>query len=247
MAEYILEVKNLTKTYDGLEAVRDISFFIAPGEILGLLGPNGAGKTSTISMVLGILEPTSGSITVFGKPLAEKRSDILSRMNFTATYTSLPGNLTVWQNLLIFSLLYNVSDRKPRIEYLMKEFNLERFRDTKTGLLSSGELSRVNLAKALLNEPALLLLDEPTASLDPSSADEVRQKIKDYQREKKGVGILWTSHNMNEIEAMCDRVLFISHGKILLAGDPKTLPGEYRKKNLEELFITVAREPLSLQ
>src|SRR3989338_1887488 len=178
MAEYILEVKNLTKTYDGLEAVRDISFFIAPGEILGLLGPNGAGKTSTISMVLGILEPTSGSITVFGKPLAEKRSDILSRMNFTATYTSLPGNLTVWQNLLIFSLLYNVSDRKPRIEYLMKEFNLERFRDTKTGLLSSGELSRVNLAKALLNEPALLLLDEPPAALGPASAGGGRQKKK---------------------------------------------------------------------
>lgn len=247
MSEKILEVKNLTKAYGGLEAVRDISFSIAPGEILGLLGPNGAGKTSTISMILGVLEPTTGSITVFGKPLSENRSDILSRMNFTATYTSLPGNLTVSQNLFIFALLYEVPDRKSRIEYLMKEFDLERFRDTRTGLLSSGELSRANLAKALLNEPALLLLDEPTASLDPSSADEVRQKIKDYQRERKGVGILWTSHNMNEIEAMCDRVLFISHGKILLEGDPKTLPGEYQKKNLEELFITVAREPLSLQ
>lgn len=247
MSEKILEVKNLAKAYDGLEAVRDISFSIAPGEILGLLGPNGAGKTSTISMILGVLEPTAGSITVFGKSLLENRSDILSRMNFTATYTSLPGNLTVSQNLLIFALLYEVPDRKSRIEYLMKEFDLERFRDTRTGLLSSGELSRANLAKAFLNEPALLLLDEPTASLDPSSADEVRQKIKDYQRERKGVGILWTSHNMNEIEAMCDRVLFISHGKILLEGDPKTLPGEYQKKNLEELFITVAREPLSLQ
>src|SRR3990167_8822521 len=145
MSENILEVKNLTKTYDGLEAVRDISFSIAPGEILGLLGPNGAGKTSTISMILGILEPTSGSITVFDSPLAENRSDILLRMNFTATYTSLPGNLTVSQNLFIFALLYNVSDRKFRIEYLLKEFDLERFRDTKTGLLSSGELSRVNL------------------------------------------------------------------------------------------------------
>ena len=247
MSENILEVKNLTKTYDGLEAVRDVSFSIAPGEILGLLGPNGAGKTSTISMVLGILEPTAGSITVFGKLLSDSRSDILSRMNFTATYASLPGNLTVSQNLLVFSLLYDVSDRRFRIEYLLKEFDLERFRNTKTGLLSSGEISRVNLAKALLNEPALLLLDEPTASLDPSSADEVRQKIKNYQEERKGVGILWTSHNMNEIEAMCDRVLFISHGEILLEGNPKTLPQEYRKKNLEELFITVAREPLSLQ
>ncbi len=247
MSEKILEVKNLTKTYDGLEAVRDISFSIAPGEILGLLGPNGAGKTSTISMILGVLEPTSGSITVFGKLLSDSRSDILSRMNFTATYASLPGNLTVSQNLLVFSLLYDVSNRRSRIEYLLKEFALERFRDTKTGLLSSGEISRVNLAKALLNEPALLLLDEPTASLDPSSADEVRQKIKNYQRAKASVGILWTSHNMNEIETMCDRVLFISHGKILLEGSPKTLPQEYRKKNLEELFIAVAREPLSLQ
>lgn len=247
MSEKILEVKNLAKAYDGLEAVRDISFSIAPGEILGLLGPNGAGKTSTISMILGVLEPTAGSITVFGKSLLENRSDILSRMNFTATYTSLPGNLTVFQNLLIFALLYEVPDRKSRIEHLMKEFDLERFRDTKTGLLSSGELSRANLAKALLNEPALLLLDEPTASLDPSSADEVRQKIKDYQRERKGVGILWTSHNMNEIEAMCDRVLFLSRGTVLLEGDPKSLPKMYGKQNLEELFIAVAREPLSLE
>lgn len=243
----ILEVQNLTKYYGAEKAVDGISFSVGAGEIVGLLGPNGAGKTTTISMVLGVLEPTSGMITVFGKSFWGNRSDILSRINFTATYTSLPGNLTVEQNLFIFALLYDVSDRGSRVEYLMREFDLERFRDTKTGVLSSGELSRVNLAKAFLNEPELLLLDEPTASLDPSSADQVRQKIKNYQRGKRGVGILWTSHNMNEIEIMCDRVLFISHGKILLEGDPKTLPQEYKKKDLEELFITVAREPLSLQ
>jgi len=248
MPEYILEVRHLSKMYkDGLEAVRDISFSIKKDETVGLLGPNGAGKTSTISMILGVLEPTSGEIDIFGKSLARSRTEILSRMNFTATYTFLPGNLTVSQNLYIFSLLYAVSHPRERVKELLHEFDLERYADTKTGVLSSGELSRVNLAKALLNEPELLLLDEPTASLDPSSADIMRKKIKAYQEERSGVGIVWTSHNMNEIEEVCDRVLFISHGKILLDGNPRTLPQEHGKKNLEELFIAVAREPLALQ
>lgn len=248
MSEPILEVTHLSKTYkDGLEAVHDISFSVKKDETVGLLGPNGAGKTSTISMILGVLEPTAGEVNIFGKSLRENRTEILSRMNFTATYTFLPSNLTVAQNLFIFSLLYAISHPRERVKELLDEFDLEQFADTKTGVLSSGELSRLNLAKAFINMPELLLLDEPTASLDPSSADIMRKKIKAYQEERSGVGIVWTSHNMNEIEEVCDRVLFISHGKILLDGNPRTLPQEHGKKNLEELFITVAREPLAFQ
>ncbi len=246
MGENILEVKHLSKSYDALEAVRDISFSIKKGEILGLLGPNGAGKTSTISMLLGVLEPSGGLIYIFGRDLVRERTRVLERMNFSAAYAQLPGNLTVWQNLFIFALLYQIPNLNVRIEYLLKEFDLEKYRNAKSGILSSGEQSRLNLAKSLLNDPDLLLLDEPTASLDPSSADIVRKKIKEYVAKKERMGILWTSHNMNEIEEVCDRVLFISHGKILLEGNPRELPTKYGKRNLEELFISVAREPLSL-
>ena len=175
-----------------------------------------------------------------------ERTRVLERMNFSAAYAQLPGNLTVWQNLFIFALLYQIPNLNVRIEYLLKEFDLEKYRNAKSGILSSGEQSRLNLAKSLLNDPDLLLLDEPTASLDPSSADIVRKKIKEYVAKKERMGILWTSHNMNEIEEVCDRVLFISHGKILLEGNPRELPTKYGKRNLEELFISVAREPLSL-
>lgn len=241
----VLSVQNICKTYGGLKAVDQISFSINAGDIVGLLGPNGAGKTTTINMILGILEPDDGSIHIIGKSLKKCRSDVSSHMNFAAVYAHMPANLTVWQNLYVFGLLYGLKDLRERITGLMKEFELEKFEDTKAGLLSSGELSRLNLAKAVMNRPRLLLLDEPTASLDPSISQVIRQRIREYARQTSA-GVLWTSHNMNEIESVCDRVLFLSRGKILLQGDPRTLPAEYGKKDLEELFIAVAREPLRI-
>lgn len=240
----ILEVKNVRKAYGKLVAVNDVSFSIAPGEIVGLLGPNGAGKTSTISMILGLLEPDGGSIHVFGKDIRTHKAEILEKTNFAAVYAQLPGNLTVRQNLTIFSLLYTVPNYKKRVEEMITEFDLTQYQDSRSGLLSSGEGSRLNLAKALLNEPRFLLLDEPTASLDPSTSDIVRTRFAEYAR-AHDAAILWTSHDMNEIEIVCNRVLFLSHGKILLEGDPRKLPAEHNKKNLEELFISIAREPLT--
>ena len=243
--ELTLKIEGLTKDYGSVRAVDHVSFSITSGRIVGLLGPNGAGKTTTIHMILGILDPTQGSIQVFGKNLKDKRSEISRRINFAAVYAHMPANLTVWQNLYVFGLLYEVKHLKKRIKFLLHEFDLERFSETKAGLLSSGEASRLNIAKAIINSPRLLLLDEPTASLDPSISQLVRHKIKEYVA-STSTATLWTSHNMQEIEAVCDQVLFLSHGRILLSGNPKTLPSEYGKKDLEELFITVAREPLSL-
>lgn len=241
----VLEVKNLSKTYRELRAVDDISFSVKRAEIVGLLGPNGAGKTTTINMILGVLEPTAGTIRIDGIDVQKHRSEALERTNFAAVYSHVPGNLTILQNLRIFGLLYSVKNLEERIKQLIHEFELESFAKTRAGLLSSGEQTRLSLAKAMLNEPQLLLLDEPTASLDPSTARIVRGKIRSYA--SKGTsGILWTSHNMQEVADVCDRVLFLSHGKILLEGNPKSLPQEHGKKDLEELFITVAREPLSL-
>jgi ABC-2 type transport system ATP-binding protein len=242
----ILRITNLTKEYAALRAVDSISFSVKPGEIVGLLGPNGAGKTTTINMILSILKPTSGSIEILGKSLRKCRSEILKSVNFAAVYAHVPANLTVRQNLHVFGLLYETKNLKEKLRQLQQEFDLEDFIDTKAGLLSSGELSRLNLAKAVINDPCLLLLDEPTASLDPSIAQIIREGIKAYVL-RTGAGIVWTSHNMNEIEAVCDRVLFLSKGKILLSGDPKTLPAQHGKKDLEELFIAVAREPLRLK
>ena len=242
----ILSISGLTKEYDSFKAVDRLSFSVNEGEIVGLLGPNGAGKTTTINMILGILTPTSGSIEILGKMLEKRKSEISRKVNFAAVYAHVPANLTVRQNLYVFALLYGIKSIKQRISALLQEFDLEHFAATKAGLLSSGELSRLNLAKALMNKPKLLLLDEPTASLDPSISRLVREKIREYAV-KTPAGILWTSHNMNEIEAVCDRVLFLSHGKILLSGDPHTLPAAHGKKDLEELFITVAREPVSLK
>lgn len=240
----VLEVKDLNKKYGDRTAVEHVSFSVAKGEIVGLLGPNGAGKTTTISMVLGILEPTAGSIHIAGKSVANERSAALSMTNFAAVYAQLPGNMTIRQNLNVFGRIYEVPNLKERIEEVMQEMDVKKFEHIKSGVLSSGEQTRVTLAKAMLNKPHLLLLDEPTASLDPSSAQLMRQKIREFAN--KGGGVLWTSHNMQEVTDMCDRVLFISHGKILLEGDPKKLPQEHGKKDLEELFITIAREPLSL-
>jgi ABC-2 type transport system ATP-binding protein len=243
--EIILKIENLSKGYDGFKAVDGISFDIRAGEIVGLLGPNGAGKTTTINMILGVLEPASGSIFMSGEDVRHDRSKANKKMNFAAVYAHLPGNLTVWQDLYVFGSLYGVPDIKGKIKAMLEHYGLDGLKDTKFGLLSSGEQSRVNLAKATLNDPCLLLLDEPTASLDPSTAQMIRERIKKYAANGRAA-ILWTSHNMQEITEVCDRVLFMSHGKILLSGDPKTLPGEHGKKDLEELFITVAREPLSL-
>ncbi len=244
-SQTVLKIKNLSKEYDSLKAVDGISFEVKSGQIVGLLGPNGAGKTTTINMILGILEPSGGTIEVMAENIKGCRDEIERRINFAAVYAHLPANLTVYQNLYVFGLIYQVENLREKIKSLLKEYDLEKFGRTKTGLLSSGESSRLNLAKAIINQPALLLLDEPTASLDPSIAQLTREKIKGYVTETQAA-ILWTSHNMKEIEEVCDQVLFLSHGKILLSGNPKTLPSEYGKKDLEELFITVAREPLSL-
>jgi ABC-2 type transport system ATP-binding protein len=239
-----LKVVGLVKEYGSFRAVDNITFAIKPGEIVGLLGPNGAGKTTTINMILGILEPTCGSVEILGKNLKEHRTEIAKQMNFAAVYAQMPGNLTVSQNLYVFGRLYQVLNLKEKIKFLLRDFDLDAFAKTKAGLLSSGELTRLNLAKALINEPLLLLLDEPTASLDPSVANFIRERIKNWVTETQTT-VLWTSHNMYEIEAVCDRVLFLSHGKVLLSGNPRTLPAEHGKKDLEELFISAAREPLS--
>ena len=240
----VLTVRDLRKRYGSVLAVDGVSFDVGEHEIVGLLGPNGAGKTTTINMVLGVLEPTSGSIDIEGLNVRTHRRRALSRTNFAAVYAPLPGNLTVEQNLRVFGMLYCVDGLRARIESLLDRFDLQGFRRTKCGVLSSGEQTRVALAKAFLNDPTLLLLDEPTASLDPASARDARERIREHARGAR-TGILWTSHNMYEIEEVCDRVLFLSHGRILLEGDPRKLPAEHGQSNLEELFIAVAREPLA--
>jgi ABC-2 type transport system ATP-binding protein len=242
----VLSVRELRKSYASLTALDGISFEVERGEIAGLLGPNGAGKTTTIDILLGVLTPTSGTVRIAGVNLAEERSRALAGTNFAAVYATLPGNLTVTENLRFFGMIYGVRNLAGRMEELLKQFELERFRDTKCGVLSSGEQTRVSLAKALLNRPQLLLLDEPTASLDPATARDIRQMIRDFVA-RDGGGVLWTSHNMQEVEDVCGRVLFLSHGKILMEGDPKTLAAEHGKTSLEELFISVAREPLALE
>ena len=241
----VLCVRDLRKNYGEKTAVCDISFEVKRSEIVGLLGPNGAGKTSTINMILSVLAPSGGSIHIQHIDLARERSKALEHTNFAAVYAPLPGNLTVWQNLHIFGMIYGVRRLKPRIETLLEQFQLIEFRDTKCGALSSGEQTRAALAKAMLNEPELLLLDEPTASLDPATARDIRTQIRGFARDQGGA-VLWTSHNMNEVEEVCDRVLFLSRGRILLEGDPKQLPGQHGEKTLEDLFIKVAREPLTI-
>jgi ABC-2 type transport system ATP-binding protein len=237
----VLTVDSLSKHYGGATAVDGISFDVGRNEIVGLVGPNGAGKTTTINMILGVLEPTGGSIRIEGIDVGKDRSKALERTNFAAVYAPLPGNLTVYQNLRIFGLIYSVKSLAKRIDRLLRDFELERFRDVKSGVLSSGEQTRLCLAKAMLNDPHVLLLDEPTASLDPATAQDIRAKIREFASQRQ-CGVLWTSHNMYEVEDVCDRVLLLARGRILLEGDPKTLPREHGKDTLEELFIAVARE-----
>ncbi|MBN1493395.1 MAG: ABC transporter ATP-binding protein [Candidatus Omnitrophica bacterium] len=246
MQREILKAEQLYKRYGTTIAVNNVSFTVRAREIVGLLGPNGAGKTTTINMILGVLAPTRGTVSVNGLDIARHRSKVLSRTNFAAVYAPLPGNLTVTQNLHIYAMLYGIKDPRTRIDELIEQCDLKDIRTRKCGVLSSGEQTRVSLAKAFLNDPDLLLLDEPTASLDPSVANTIRTQLREFVT-KRGCGVLWTSHNMHEVAAVCDRVLFLSHGKILLKGDPKTLPQEHGTANLEELFIKVAREPLSVE
>jgi ABC-2 type transport system ATP-binding protein len=241
----ILVVSNLRKLYGSTVAVDDVSFTLHPRETVGLLGPNGAGKTTTINMILGVLEPSAGSVRIEGIDVTQRRSEALQRTNFAAVYSPLPGNLTVQENLMVFARMYGVRDRAARIAALVDQFDLGRFRDVKCGVLSSGEQTRASLAKAMLNEPPLLLLDEPTASLDPATAQDIRGRIRQFMEDRQG-GVLWTSHNMLEVQQVCDRVLFLSHGRLLLEGNPRTLPAEHGKASLEELFIAVAREPLTV-
>jgi ABC-2 type transport system ATP-binding protein len=239
----VLSVSGLTKRYGGVTAVNGISFEVNRHEIVGLLGPNGAGKTSTISMILGVLRPDEGGAAIDGFDVATQRSAALQRSNFGAVYAPLPGNMTVAQNLRVFGMIYGVPKLRARVEELIAEFGLEPFRNVKCGALSSGEQTRVGLAKAMLNRPGLLLLDEPTASLDPSTAQDIRAKIRAFADGNES-GVLWTSHNMYEVQDVCDRVLFLSKGNILLSGRPRELTAQYGMATLEELFIRLARTGL---
>ena len=239
----VLSVENLCKAFGTLRAVDGVSFDVAPGEIVGLVGPNGAGKTTTINMVLGVLAPTQGRIEIDGLNLASSRSRALARTNFAAVYAPLPGNLTVEQNLRVFGMIYAVADLSERIEVLLKAYDLARYRQTKAGVLSSGEQTRLGLAKAMLNRPRLLLLDEPTASIDPSTARDIRAGVLAFVAEGHG-GVLWTSHNMYEVAEVCHRVLFLARGKVVLEGDPKTLPQQHGAASLDDLFVQVAHEVL---
>lgn len=244
----MIQIHNITKIFPDkkrgpVRAVDGVSLEACAGEIFGLLGPNGAGKTTTINMILGVLEPTAGRIEIGGVDLRADRSAALASTNFAAVYSPLPGNLTVEQNLRVFGMIYAVENLSERIERLLKVYDLARFRRTKAGILSSGEQTRLSLAKAMLNLPRLLLLDEPTASIDPSNARDIRAGISKFV-DSGHCGVLWTSHNMVEVEAVCDRVLFLSRGKIVLEGDPKTLPHEHGAASLDDLFVNVAHEAL---
>ena len=240
MADPILQATNLTKTFGDFTAVKGISFQIRKGEILGLLGANGAGKTTVINMMLGILTPTSGTVTVFGKDLAKKRIEILRRMNFCSTYTQLPGNLYVWQDLKVFGMIYGVTGLSRRIDEVLEMLEIAHLKERVAGHLSAGESTRLNLCKALLNRPELLLLDEPTASLDPDIADKVRKVVRRVQRED-GSTLLYTSHNMRDVEEVCDRVIFLHQGKILFEGTPEEIVRHFQEEDLESVFIRVAR------
>lgn len=240
MTQPILQVSHLVKKFGDLTPVDGISFEIPPGEILGLLGANGAGKTTAINMILGIVTPTSGSIRVFDKDLARERIAILRRMNFCSTYTQLPGNLRVWQNLTVFGKIYRVPHLKKRIDEVLELLEIAHLKNRVSGNLSAGESTRLNLCKALLNRPELLLLDEPTASLDPDIADKVR-KVTKRIRDEEGTSILYTSHNMRDVEEVCDRVVFMHQGKVLFVGTAAEILNHFQEESLESLFIRVAR------
>ena len=238
--EKLVEVKNLKKKYGLNEAVKNISFNIHKDEILGLLGPNGCGKTTTIGMLLGLLKPSNGEILIEGKKIEENRTETLQKINFISPYIELPKKLTVKQNLIVYCKLYNVLDVKNRIEYLAGKLRLEELLSRVTGELSSGQKNRVSLAKALINKPKVLFLDEPTASLDPEVGDFIRSFLENYKKENK-ISILLASHNMNEVTRLCKTVLMMKDGAIIDNGHPDGLIKKHGRKNLEEVFLKLSR------
>ena len=245
MAEPLLQVRNITKRFGKLVAVDDLNLAVRAGEVIGLLGVNGAGKTTVMNMILGLTIPNEGTITVFGRDLQKHRIDILKRTNFCTTYANLPSNLKVWQNLRVFAGLYGIKNPVDKIEELLDILGISHLRESITGRLSAGEGTRVNLAKALLNDPELLLLDEPTASLDPDIADKVRKLVLRLQRERSPA-ILYTSHNMRDIEEVCDRILFLHEGRILAEGTAEEIKSRFEGKDLDDVFIKVARNESSI-
>lgn len=235
-----IRVRGLGKRYGGSWAVRGLDFAVRAGRVVGLLGANGAGKTTTIAMILGLLEPSEGEIEVFGERVPQHRYRVLHRMNFSSPYVDLPGRLTVRQNLEVYARLYGVPDRRSRLRDLARDLDLEGLLDRPTNRLSAGQKTRLALAKALVNRPELLILDEPTASLDPDTADRIRGHLARYAREA-GATILMASHNMHEVERLCDEVLLIRAGRLVERGTPAGLIRRYGRRNLEEVFLAIAR------
>jgi ABC-2 type transport system ATP-binding protein len=236
-----IDVNQLTKRFDSLLAVDHIGFQVAPGETVGLLGGNGAGKTTTISMMLGLLKPSSGEVRVLGADMVRHRYKVLHRINFSSPYVDLPHRLTVRENLIVYAHLYGLSRPKARIRRLIEGLSLEELEKRRIGSLSAGQKTRVALAKALLNEPEVLLLDEPTASLDPDTADWVRSYLERYRMES-GAAILLASHNMGEVERLCSMVLMMRGGRIVDRGTPAGLAQRYGRQTLEEVFLDIARQ-----
>ena len=237
----ILEADRLVKVFGEFTALDGLSFTVAEGESLGLLGVNGAGKTTAMNLLLGLTSPTSGTVRIFGLDLWKHRIEILRQVNFSSAYTALPANLLVWQNLLVFAKIYRVPKPKERIAELLEMMEITHLHKRVTGQLSAGESTRVNLCKALLNKPELLLLDEPTASLDPDIADKVR-KIVLRIRSELNCGILYTSHNMKDIEEVCDHLMFLHKGKVVMEGTPKDIVERSSSSTLEDVFIKIARD-----
>ena len=242
----LIIVENLSKNYQKKEAVKNISFTINENEILGLLGPNGCGKTTTIAMMLGLLKPSNGNVKIHGQDIEKNRISLLHKMNFISPYIELPKKLTVMENLIVYGNLYSVKKINERIEYLSHKLRLNEFINNQTGELSSGQKNRVSLAKALINEPSVLLLDEPTASLDPETGDFVRKFIENISKEKK-MSILLASHNMDEVKRLCKNVLMMNNGVIIDKGTPDDLIAKHGKKNLEEVFLKLNRKENELQ
>lgn len=237
----VVQVVNLTKRFGDFTAVNGVSFEIKPGEILGLLGPNGAGKTTTIQMLLGLVTPTAGSIRMFGMDLNTHREAILQRVNFSSTYISMPQSLTVEENLWVVARLYGLTEIPRRVEDIVKKLEMEEFRHKVTRKLSSGQMTRLTLAKAFLTEPKILFLDEPTASLDPDIAHKIRGLLKE-ERRSSGLSILYTSHNMREMEEMSDRIIFLQRGRIVAEGTAQEIVTRFETEDLEEVFLKLARE-----
>jgi ABC-2 type transport system ATP-binding protein len=236
-----IEVINLSKSYKTKNAVNNINFKINENEIVGLLGPNGCGKTTTIGMILGLLKPTNGQVLINGKNIENNKISILHKMNFISPYIELPKKLTVNQNLIVYGKLYNIQNLNERINFLSEKLRLGDLLDKITGELSSGQKNRVSLAKALINDPTVLLLDEPTAALDPETADFIRTFLEKYKEEKK-ISVLLASHNMDEVKRLCNSVMMMKDGTIVDSGTPEDLIKKYGQKNLEEVFLEIVRK-----